>query len=59
MRGIPNVIEEFRFIEQEMPMIRSVMIQDDTFTEERLREFCEAKLAAASSCPGLVMRGQT
>ena len=29
-----------------MPNIRSVMLQDDTFTEERAREFCEAKIKA-------------
>ena len=42
----PNVIEEFKYIETEMPEIKSVMIQDDTFTEDRAREFCEAKLKA-------------
>jgi radical SAM superfamily enzyme YgiQ (UPF0313 family) len=46
VRSIPNVIEEFKYIEREMPEIKSVMIQDDTFTEERAKEFCEAKLAA-------------
>lgn len=46
VRSIPNVIEEFRYIESEMPEIRSVMIQDDTFTEDRATEFCEAKIQA-------------
>lgn len=50
-RSIANVIEELRFIEQEMPQIRSVMIQDDTFTEERAQEFCEAKLKANIKIP--------
>ena len=34
-----------------MPQIRSVMIQDDTFTEERAWEFCEAKLRAGIKLP--------
>jgi radical SAM superfamily enzyme YgiQ (UPF0313 family) len=50
-RSIPNVIEEFRFIEREMPQVRSVMIQDDTFTEGRAREFSEAKAAAGLRLP--------
>ncbi len=51
VRSIPNVIEEFRFIERELPQVRSVMIQDDTFPEGRAREFCEAKLAAGIRLP--------
>ncbi|NUN23463.1 MAG: radical SAM protein [Candidatus Jettenia caeni] len=43
-RSIDNVIEELWFISKEMPEIRSLMLQDDTFTEERIIEFCEAKL---------------
>ncbi len=46
VRSISSVIEELCFITREMPQIRSVMIQDDTFTEERAREFCEAKLTS-------------
>ena len=45
-RSIDNVIEELWFISGEMPEIKSVMLQDDTFTEERAKEFCEAKLKA-------------
>lgn len=51
VRSIANVIEEFRFIEREMPQVRSVMIQDDTFTEERAWEFCEAKIRAGIKLP--------
>ncbi|MBU1169604.1 MAG: B12-binding domain-containing radical SAM protein [Proteobacteria bacterium] len=51
VRSMENVIEEFRFIAEEMPWIRSVMIQDDTFTEDRAREFCEAKLSAGIQLP--------
>ena len=44
MRSIENVIAEFKYIITNMPHIRSVMIQDDTFTEDRAMEFCQAKL---------------
>ena len=50
-RSIENVIEEFRFIEREMPRVRSVMIQDDTFVADRARAFSEAKLAAGIKLP--------
>lgn len=46
VRSVDNVIEEFNFIKKELPGVRSVMIQDDTFTEERAMEFCEAKIKA-------------
>ncbi len=51
LRSIGNVIEEFRFITQEMPQVRSVMIQDDTFTEQRAQEFAEAKIAGGLRLP--------
>jgi radical SAM superfamily enzyme YgiQ (UPF0313 family) len=51
MRSIPNVIEEFRAIATEMPEVRSVMIQDDTLTEDRAREFSEAKIRARLRLP--------
>ncbi len=51
VRSIGNVIEEFRFIDRELPHVRSVMIQDDTFPEARAREFSEAKLAAGLRLP--------
>ena len=51
VRSMENVIDEFRFIADEMPWIRSVMIQDDTFTEERARDFCEMKIAAGIRLP--------
>ncbi len=50
-RSIDNVIEEFRFIEKDIPELRSVMIQDDTFTEQRAVEFCEAKIKAGINLP--------
>jgi radical SAM superfamily enzyme YgiQ (UPF0313 family) len=50
-RSISNVIEELEFIEREMPQIRSIMIQDDTFTEDRAQEFSEAKIRAGITLP--------
>lgn len=51
LRSIDNVIEEFKFIKKELPKVRSVMIQDDTFTEERAMEFSEAKIRAKIDLP--------
>ncbi len=51
LRSIRNVIDELDFIEQEMPEIRSVMIQDDTFTEERAEEFCRLKIKEEIKLP--------
>jgi len=50
-RSIENVIEEFRFIGKEIPQVRSVMIQDDTFPAERAGEFSEALLKAKIRIP--------
>jgi len=46
VRSIGHVMEELLFISKEMPMVESIMIQDDTFTQERAVEFCEAKIRA-------------
>lgn len=51
VRSIGNVIEELRYIERELPQVRSVMLQDDTFPDARAREFSEAKLAAGIRLP--------
>ena len=51
VRSIGNVMEELRWIERELPQVRSVMVQDDTFSEARAREFSEAKLAAGIRLP--------
>ncbi|MCX8069656.1 MAG: B12-binding domain-containing radical SAM protein, partial [Thermodesulfovibrionales bacterium] len=47
-RSIDNVIEEFNFISRHIPEVKSVMIQDDTLTAQRAREFCSAKLASGN-----------
>lgn len=43
-RKIENVIEELRFVEEEMPYIKEVYIQDDTLPRERAIELSEAIL---------------
>lgn len=43
-RKIENVIEELRFVKEEMPYIREVYIQDDTLPTERAVELSEAIL---------------
>ncbi|HOX22782.1 MAG TPA: cobalamin-dependent protein, partial [Elusimicrobiales bacterium] len=50
-RSVANVIEELQYIERELPQVRSLMIQDDTFTQARINEFCEAKLKAGIKLP--------
>jgi len=50
-RSIENVINEFNFIEKELPFIKSVMIQDDTFSFQRAREFSELKLKKGIKIP--------
>ena len=45
-RSVGSVLEEFSWIERKMPSVRSVMIQDDTFPEERAAAFSEAKIRA-------------
>jgi len=50
-RSIDNVIEEFLYIEKNISNVRSIMIQDDTFPEERAAEFSEAKLKAGCRLP--------
>ena len=53
-RKIGNVIEELRFVKEEMPYIKEVYIQDDTLPKERAIEFSEAilenKLKICWSC---------
>jgi anaerobic magnesium-protoporphyrin IX monomethyl ester cyclase len=43
-RSIQNIVEEFEFIQKEMPEIKEVVIEDDTFTANipRVKKFCQA-----------------
>lgn len=43
-RKIENVVQELRFVKEEMPYVREVYIQDDTLPKERATELSEAIL---------------
>lgn len=53
-RKIGNVIEELRFVSEEMPYIKEIFIQDDTLPKQRVVELSEAilesKLKICWSC---------
>ncbi|MBN1256635.1 MAG: radical SAM protein [Planctomycetes bacterium] len=36
-RSIPNLVAEFKYIEQQMPEVREIFIEDDTFTVDKIR----------------------
>jgi len=42
LRSINNVIKEFKFIQEKLPQIKSVMIQDDTFAGGRAYQLSKA-----------------
>ena len=42
LRKIDNVIKEIEFIKKELPFVKEVFIQDDTFPAERAKEFSHA-----------------
>ncbi len=44
MRSIENVIEEFKYIKKELPLVKEIFIQDDTLPPGRIRELAEAIL---------------
>ena len=43
MRGVESVVDEFQFVMDEMPEIREIFIEDDTFTlnKNRTLRFCQ------------------
>ncbi len=45
-RNVKNVIEELRFIREELPQVREVYFQDDTLPKERAAEISQAILDA-------------
>ncbi len=55
-RTIANVVDEFEYITQELPEVKEIFIEDDTFTanKRRVKEFCEEierrKLSVIWSC---------
>lgn len=42
-RSVENVLDEFEYIEEELPRVKEIFIEDDTFTIDRKRvlKFCE------------------
>jgi anaerobic magnesium-protoporphyrin IX monomethyl ester cyclase len=50
-RSIASVVGEFRYIAENFPDVREIMIEDDTLTadKERCRQFSEALIAAGSA----------
>jgi radical SAM superfamily enzyme YgiQ (UPF0313 family) len=51
VRSVDNVIEEFATIERELPEVRSVMIQDDTLTDERALALSARKIKRKIKLP--------
>jgi len=47
-RSVENLVEEFKYIEENFPGVKEVFLEDDTFTADRKRveEFCRAKKKA-------------
>lgn len=45
-RSVENIIQEFEYISKEIPFIREVFIEDDTFTlkKDRVQSFCHGLL---------------
>jgi len=43
VRSVENVVDEFEFIANELPEVKEIFIEDDTFTinKKRIREICE------------------
>lgn len=44
VRSVENVVEEFAYIEKDLPEVRSIMIQDDMLTDDRALELSALKI---------------
>ena len=42
-RSVSNVVDEFEYVSNELPAVKEIMVEDDTFTinTQRVREICE------------------
>lgn len=55
-RSVDNIIKEFQYIVEQLPFVREIFIEDDTFTlqKERVRGFCkeliDKKICITWSC---------
>lgn len=50
-RSAESVGQEFRFIREELPQVRSLMLQDDTLVDERAAELSQAILDSGAGLP--------
>ena len=50
-RSVDNVVDEFLYVQKHLPQVRSIMIQDDTFTDKRATEICEAFVRRSVKLP--------
>ena len=43
-RSVENLVEEFKYVERELPEVREIFLEDDTFTvsKRRVQAFCDA-----------------
>jgi len=44
LRSVENLVEEFAYVERDVPEVRSIMIQDDMLTDDRAVELCCLKV---------------
>ena len=50
-RSVQSVVEELRFVQGHIPAVQSIMIQDDTLTEQRASDLSEGFLQAGVTVP--------
>lgn len=55
-RSPENIVAEFEYIEKELPQVKEVLIDDDTFSfhQEHTRKFCELMIAKGIKLPWTV-----
>ena len=55
-RSPENIVAEFEYIEKELPQVREVLIDDDTFSfnQEHTRQFCELMIKKSIKIPWTV-----
>ncbi len=53
VRSVENVLDEFEWVEKNLPFVREIFIEDDTFTvnKERIFKFCEEKIRRKIKLP--------
>ena len=51
LRSARNVVEEFAYIERDLPKVRSIMIQDDMLTDDRAADLAQLKIRQKIKIP--------